>query len=148
MEREGRTEGTKGLVSERGFGRNGNDGGTAHFGKGRESIGRSICRKIAAVCRLRSRVVFDEPESPRTAIHPFTRFSHEYSIEADKQTDSPFRIRSPKYSISEHKYPRFVVAANQGLIRLLSLLSSRPLERKMTEKVRFSSPFSPRICHF
>ena len=87
------------------------------------------------------------PESPRTAIHPFTRFSHEYSIEADRQT-SPFRIRSSQYSISEHKYPRFVVAANQGLIRLLSLLSSRPLERKMTEKVRFPSPFSPRICHF
>ena len=77
----------------------------------------------------------------RTAIHPFTRFSHEYSIEADRQT-SPFRIRSSQYSISEHKYPRFVVAANQGLIRLLSLLSSRPLERKMTEKVRFPSLFS------
>ena len=92
--------------------------------------------------------MFDEPESPRTAVHPFTRFSHEYSIEADKQTDSPFRIRSPQYSISEHKYPRFVVAANQGLIRLLSLLSSRPLERKMTEKVRFPSLFSPGFAIF
>ena len=91
--------------------------------------------------------MFDEPESPRTAIHPFTRFSHEYSIEADRQT-SPFRIRSSQYSISEHKYPRFVVAANQGLIRLLSLLSSRPLERKMTEKVRFPSLFSPGFAIF
>ena len=132
--REGR-KGRRGLQSE---GRNGNDSEQRTPGNGASRLGGQSAGKSRP---------FGASESPRTATHPFTRFSHEYSIEADRQT-SPFRIRSPQYSISEHKYPRFVVAANQGLIRLLSLLSSRPLERKMTEKVRFSSPFSPRICHF
>ena len=65
----------------------------------------------------------------------------------DRQSAPPARARSQR-SIWAHKYSRFVVAANQGLIRLLSLLSSRPLERKMTEKVCFPSLFSPGFAIF
>ena len=103
-----------------------------------ENRGHSRLRSIESGARRANRSLRVRPSRPSL----FTIFSHEYSIEADRQTVRSGRARSQR-SIWAHKYSRFVVAANQGLIRLLSLLSSRPLERKMTEKVCFPSLFSP-----